>query len=343
MFHFLLYNYNMMNVENRFSKVELMMNSIIVTVILLITAIFFWPSSNNTQSNSIDKTKIQIKVIVKRVNIRKEPTIYSKDIGDVYEGEIYTVLEHIDNSDYYWYKITTNNGITGYIASDPNGEYVEIISGVIDRTAPVITCNKDFLLFYNGEINYDDVECVDDYSKCYLSYDDTDSRYIKFTAKDDDGNESMLYVKYYNVYNFYDNYFENNKFINSSFEKINQEKGTIIKAKYQLKKNIPSDSKSINYIPIITFFDENFNEIDLITTKYNVDSLDNDCINNANMTLKEDYINSDLVSGSYLCINYYFDNTDSRIKYFAVGFQGVENYNKDNNYFANYYSKYYIN
>lgn len=329
--------------ENRFCKVELMMNSIIVTVILLITAIFFWPSSSNTQSNPIDKTKTQIKVIVKRINIRKEPTIYSDDIGDVYEGEIYTVLEHIDDSDYYWYKITTNNGITGYIASDPNGEYVEIISGVIDRIPPVITCNKDFLLFYNGEINYDDVECVDNYSNCYLSYDDANSKHIKFIAKDDDDNESFLYVKYYKVYNFYNSYFESNNFINASFERLNYEKETVIKTKYQLKKDIPSYSKSTNYVPIITFFDENFNEINLITTKYNVDSLDNDCINNVDMTLKENYINSDLVSGSYLYINYYFDNTDSRIKYFAVGFQGVENYNKDNNYFANYYSKYYVN
>ena len=332
-----------MSMENRFCKVELMMNSIIVTVILLITAIFFWPSSSNTQSNPIDKTKTQIKVIVKRINIRKEPTIYSDDIGDVYEGEIYTVLEHIDDSDYYWYKITTNNGITGYIASDPNGEYVEIISGVIDRIPPVITCNKDFLLFYNGEINYDDVECVDNYSNCYLSYDDANSKHIKFIAKDDDDNESFLYVKYYKVYNFYNSYFESNNFINASFERLNYEKETVIKTKYQLKKDIPSYSKSTNYVPIITFFDENFNEINLITTKYNVDSLDNDCINNVDMTLKENYINSDLVSGSYLCINYYFDNTDSRIKYFVVGFQGVENYNKDNNYFANYYSKYYVN
>lgn len=332
-----------MSMENRFCKVELMMNSIIVTVILLIAAIFFWPSSSNTQSNPIDKTKTQIKVIVKRINIRKEPTIYSDDIGDVYEGEIYTVLEHIDDSDYYWYKITTNNGITGYIASDPNGEYVEIISGVIDRIPPVITCNKDFLLFYNGEINYDDVECVDNYSNCYLSYDDANSKHIKFIAKDDDDNESFLYVKYYKVYNFYNSYFESNNFINASFERLNYEKETVIKTKYQLKKDIPSYSKSTNYVPIITFFDENFNEINLITTKYNVDSLDNDCINNVDMTLKENYINSDLVSGSYLCINYYFDNTDSRIKYFAVGFQGVENYNKDNNYFANYYSKYYVN
>ena len=329
--------------KNRFCKVELMMNSIIVTVILLITAIFFWPSSDNTQSNPIDNTKTQIKVIVKRINIRKDPTIYSDDIGDVYEGEIYTVLEHIDDSDYYWYKITTNNGITGYIASDPNGEYVEIISGVIDRIPPVITCNKDFLLFYNGEINYDDVECVDNYSNCYLSYDDANSKHIKFIAKDDDDNESFLYVKYYKVYNFYNSYFESNNFINASFERLNYEKETVIKTKYQLKKDIPSYSKSTNYVPIITFFDENFNEINLITTKYNVDSLDNDCINNVDMTLKENYINSDLVSGSYLCINYYFDNTDSRIKYFAVGFQGVENYNKDNNYFANYYSKYYVN
>ena len=52
-----------MSMENRFCKVELMMNSIIVTVILLITAIFFWPSSSNTQSNPNDKTKTHIKAL----------------------------------------------------------------------------------------------------------------------------------------------------------------------------------------------------------------------------------------------------------------------------------------
>lgn len=328
--------------EDRFNRAELFMNSIIVAIILLIIAIFFWPSSDrDLQSNKVDTSKTQIKVIVKRINIREEPTVNSSDIGDVHEGEIYTVLETVDKADFYWYKIATNNGITGYIASDPKSEYVIVLSGVIDRTPPVISCNKPFLLFFNGEVTYDDIECTDNYSSCNLTFDNTDSRYVKFIAKDDVGNESIFSVRYYNVYSTYKEFSEINDNLTAKFTQEIKDQKTLISASYTLNKLISKDDKSINYTPIITFFDENFTELKSINVKYNSYSLDDKCINTQDIKLKDEYLENDLKEGYSICINYSFAE-DKRIKYFAVGFTGVENYNNDKNYFANYYSRYYI-
>jgi len=58
------------------------------------------------------------------------------------------------------------------------------------------------------------------------------------------------------------------------------------------------------------------------------------------MKLKEEYLDSDLDINSKLCVNFTIvDNLN--IKYFRIGFQGVENYNNNSNYLANYYSKIY--
>ncbi len=329
--------------ENRTNKKQMIINNIIIAIIILIIAIFFLPISNEKkQSNEIDKTKTQIKIIAKRINIRQKPTIYSEDIGDVYANEIYTVIEHVDNEEAYWYKITTANNITGYIASDPNNEYVEVISGLIDRTPPEISCSKNFLIFVNGEVTFDDIKCIDNDKGCTLSYDNSNSSYINFIAQDESGNQSTLSVKYYNVYNTNETYYETNKNLNATFMQYEVDNGVLIKAKYELNNTISKDNKSINYIPIMTLFDENFNELKLLPIKYNNYPLEDTCINNADMTLKEEYLNQDLLKGNTICINYYFDNTDNRINYFAFGFSGVENYNKDENYLASYYSRYYI-
>ena len=107
----------------------------------------------------LDKSKTQIKILVKRVNIRKSPTISSDDIGDVYKDEVYTVLGCVTTEEYYWYKIKTGLGLEGYIASEKNDEYVEIISGYIDRTPPVIKVKNDYLVFLNGQKDYSTVTC----------------------------------------------------------------------------------------------------------------------------------------------------------------------------------------
>ena len=175
--------------------------NIVLTAIILVIGFLFWPGKEKfNQSNPRDVNKTQVKIIVKALNIRKEPTVDSKDIGTVYYDELFTVLEHIDNDDYYWYKIKTKQGITGYIASDRNNEYVQVVNGKIDRENPVITSKSSVLIFKDGEPNYDNIECTDDYSGCTLEYDDTNPEYIFIKAKDGAGNESSFQIKYYNVY-----------------------------------------------------------------------------------------------------------------------------------------------
>jgi len=329
---------------DKYNKLELIMNSIIMAIILIIIAVFFWPNDeDNSQSNKFDKNKIQIKIIVKRINIREGPTIESKDLGDVYQEEIYTVLDHVDKKDYYWYKITTNQGLTGYVASDPNNPYVEIINGTIDRTPPDISTDKEFLLFNNGEVSYNDILCVDDYSSCNITYDNSDSRYITYIGTDEDGNESRLRVRYYNVYDTYSTYYEFNKYVNAIYNKKEDNNKIIIEAVYELNKEILSENKSISYTPIINLYDEYFNEVKGINIEYNTNELDINCINNNELILKDEYLEENLLEKSKLCINYQIEDIDNKVKYFAVGFTGVENYTKDENYFANYYSKYYIN
>lgn len=321
---------------------EIIVNSFVVILILLAIAIIFWPQTKNkNQSNELDESKTQIKVIVKRINIRKEPTILSEDIGDVYEGEIYTVLEHIDNSDYYWYKITTNNNVTGYIASDPKSEYVTVISGIIDRIAPEITFNENYLLFYNGEISLDEIICIDNYSSCKLDYTIDDYNHLTISATDDDGNISKKKVKYYSVYNTNYIFKESNNYITANFKKTYDNNFVTISSSYTLNKGILNENKSFSYQPIINFYDENFIELRDIYTEYKI-SAEKSCINDANFSLKEEFYDKNLQKGDTLCIDYSFKNND-KIKYFSFGFSGIENYNNDNNYLANYYSKYYIN
>lgn len=328
--------------NDRYAKLEIIMNSIIVAIIIMITAIFMLSNDEEiTQSNKIDKNQTQIKIIVKRINIRKESTIYSEDIGDVYKNEIYTVLETIDKQDYYWYKIETNQGIIGYIASDPNDEYVKVINGYIDRTPPKLIMEKEFLIFKDGKITNDYVTCIEEFSTCTITNKKEDSRHVTFIATDEKGNSSSETIKYYNVYDAKNTYQENTNVINTTFNRINQKEYTTIKSTFKIKKEILNNDKSTTYVPIINFFDENFNELTNISTTYNESPLNNSCINKQNFSLKEEYIDQNISKDSILCIDYTFDN-DPRIKYFAVGFTGIENYDKNENVLANYYSRYYI-
>lgn len=321
-------------------KRSLILDLILGAIILLI-AFLFWPNEEKfTQSNKIDRTKTQIKIIVKRINIRKEPTIDSDDIGDVYEGEIFTVLSNVDKKDYYWYQIETSQGIKGFIASDPKEEYVEVISGYIDRTGPVIKSEVDFLTFVNDNTYYDPITCEDEYSTCTLTY-EKEPEYIVFTGMDDAGNVSSLKVRYYNVYNLFSEYYDNNSKINSKFTKSNEEGVYTINTYYRLNNMITNKDKANNYVPLINFYDSEFNEIRDIYVIYNNPLLPN-CINNENYTLKEEYMGKDLLRDSTLCMSYTFNNSDNLIKYVSFGFNSVENYDNVNNFFSSYYSKTFI-
>lgn len=321
-------------------KRSIILDLILGAVILLI-AILFWPNEEKyTQSNKIDITKTQIKITTKRINIRKEASTDSEDIGDVYKDEIYTVLGHIEDEKYNWYKIETNQGIVGYIASDPSDEYVEVESGYVDRKAPIIKCDKDFLVFINDNTNYDDITCVDDHSTCTMSY-EKEPEYITFYGVDEDNNKSSLKIKYYNVYNLYSEYYENNFKINTKTTKSKKDNTYTINTFYTINNMIANSNKANNYTPIINFYDSNMVELGNIYVIYNKDLLPT-CINNNNFTLKEEYIGNDLLKGSTLCMSYTFNNQENRIKYVSFGFTSVENYNNVDNLLASSYSKTFI-
>lgn len=325
-------------------KKSLIINLVMAAIIVFI-AFLFWPSSKSEyhkQSNDIDRNKTQIKILVKRVNIRKNPTIISEDIGDVYKDEIYTVLDCVETNEYYWYKIKTGTGIEGYIASDKKDEYVEVISGYIDRTPPVIKVKNDYLVFINGKKDYSDVTCEEEYTTCTLSYDEKNRTYIKITAKDEAGNTSEKEVNYYNVYDLHSENYDNSSTINAKLTKSKSGNKYIIKGFYKINKDIKNESKSSSYSPVVMFYDDDFKEMSDVMVWYNNETLPDYCINNENMELKEEYLDKDLIKGDTLCINYTFEDQTSNIKYVTFGFYGIENYGDDSNILANYYSKYFI-
>ena len=316
--------------------------NVVLTSIILVIGILFWPSSDKfNQSNPRDVNKTQIKVKVKALNIRKEPTIDSRDIGTVYYDEIFTVLSRIDNEDYFWYEIKTKQGIHGYLASDRENEYVKVISGLIDREPPTIVYDKEVLVFHEGEENFDDIKCEDNYSECTLTHEIIDSETVLITAKDKDGNESTKEIKYYKVYSLNTLYSDKNDNLHMTVTKKVDNSNYTIVTNYINNKDILSANKSNFYSPIIELYDENFNKVDNVYVRVNKDSLSGSCINNEKNSLKDEYKDKDILKGSILCINYSFVNKEDTIKYIAVGFQGMENYDNTENYLANYNSNFF--
>ena len=316
--------------------------NVVLTSIILVIGILFWPSSEKfNQSNPRDVNKTQIKVKVKALNIRKEPTIDSHDIGTVYNDEIFTVISRIDNEDYFWYEIKTKQGVHGYLASDRENEYVEVISGLIDREPPQIVYDKEVLVFKEGEQNYDEITCEDNYSKCKLEYDDSNPNMVIVTAKDEDGNVSTREIRTYKVYSLSTLYSDSNDNVYVTVTKKEDRNNYTIGTNYITRKDILNVNKSKSYSPIIDLYDENFNVIDNVYVRVNKESLSGSCINNEMNYLKDEYNDKDILKGSILCINYTFVNKDAKIKYISVGFQGMENYDNKDNALANYNSKYF--
>lgn len=81
-----------------------------------------------TQSNTIDSSKTQFKVLVPKINIRESSSVNSKDIGDVFKDEVYTILDTSSDNKYDWYKITTNTNITGWVANEKGYNWLEIMN-----------------------------------------------------------------------------------------------------------------------------------------------------------------------------------------------------------------------
>ena len=318
--------------------------SLIMSLILILVAVLMWPNKDviasdgkRTQSNAKDDSKVQIEIIAKRINIREDHNIDSNDLGDVYLGEIYTVLEDYESDDYYWYKITTNTNITGYIASLKDDEYVKIISGYIDRTPPVINYDKSYYIL-NDDNDYSKITCTDDHSDCSINI-TKDDLYLYVTATDQKGNKTEKSFRLYEVYEGGNYFTEWNDNLTINYTKqINDDNSMNLSATYILKKMIKSSSKSNNYEVSVNLYDEDFNLIEDYSTKYNSKELDKECKNDKDMKIKEEYKDDDLNIGDKLCFNYY-NKDHTNVKYIELSISGVDNTDKNDNFLSNYSSR----
>lgn len=90
-------------------------------------ASFEYETVYTTGSNKKDENKDQIHILVEQINIRLSSDETSKDLGDVFFDEYYDVIKIEDTPTYLWYKIKTNNGIEGYVASKKNEKWLEFL------------------------------------------------------------------------------------------------------------------------------------------------------------------------------------------------------------------------
>ena len=93
-------------------------------------------------SNKENNNKMQVKVIIGKINIRKEAGVNSDKVGIVEKGTILDVIEYKMDEKYIWFKIKTDNNIEGYIASEKESPYVEI-NKEIDYTPPEINIKEN--------------------------------------------------------------------------------------------------------------------------------------------------------------------------------------------------------
>lgn len=79
------------------------------------------------QNNKVKR----LEVIADYINVRETANTTSNNLGKVYKGEQYNVLEVINGDNYYWYKILYN-GEEAYIASPKGNEYVKLMGDYND-------------------------------------------------------------------------------------------------------------------------------------------------------------------------------------------------------------------
>lgn len=102
--------------------------TMIITIAIFIVGVVYNSSIElKSQSNEINKSVQQLEIKYDYINIRQKPGANEKLLGKVYKGDIFTILGTNESSKGTWYKISTEYGVTGYIFSGENNEYITIL------------------------------------------------------------------------------------------------------------------------------------------------------------------------------------------------------------------------
>jgi hypothetical protein len=97
-----------------------------------------------TSLNPINITKPYLEISADKINIRSNANEKSTDIGDVYKGEIYKILDIIDSQIYIWYKIIVNDNI-GYVASQKGSNWTILLDEL-----PVIPQECNYIMIFKA-------------------------------------------------------------------------------------------------------------------------------------------------------------------------------------------------
>lgn len=111
--------------KQKFSIIKYLPTFIVIILAIALPFLLNLISYKDIQSNERDYNVRQIEIVTDYINIRANKSINSEILGEVYYGEIFTVISEDEESKFNWYEIETNHGIRGYIAGKNNGaDYV---------------------------------------------------------------------------------------------------------------------------------------------------------------------------------------------------------------------------
>lgn len=125
---------------------------LVITIIAFIGTCGCWLITPS-QSNELDPSKEQIKILYDELNIRLKAGTSSMRIGYVNEGDIYTVLDTVFADEHVWYKIETKQKLVGYVASGERHEYIECLFENENATSNERDESKDQILILEEFVN----------------------------------------------------------------------------------------------------------------------------------------------------------------------------------------------
>lgn len=109
-----------------------------------------------------------VEIITSEIKIRDHATRNSNELGVVYEGEIFKVLEYSEDEteeNYYWYRIRLRNGGSGWIAQNKSLTFLKDYNDPEhhDYAYPHLSFNENvYYVVSIDDINYKHLTVTDD-------------------------------------------------------------------------------------------------------------------------------------------------------------------------------------
>ena len=101
--------------------------------IILVSIIYFLGILTPLIMQSIHEEKLKsnviydVKIIAEKINLRTDIGLDTKIVKEVYKDETFKVIKYYEGNLYNWYNIIYDDNKTGWIASNKNDSWVEVI------------------------------------------------------------------------------------------------------------------------------------------------------------------------------------------------------------------------